>query len=272
MIPIEAKTNNGWENAIVGTNESFFTIDEGFTENNWQDFALLPNENTRGNVILKAFTEKDNENNATQPTPPTTEIDNNTNNNQMSKASNFDSANAFVTDVKIDEQNNVTEMTMKVSNIKIGDKDDKYTYYYCILETSDSTQIKNNYWQEIPADNVKIGEDGSCELLFHINLNEQVNLDIFRNSEKIYLHLKEKAEVDNQQLETIHVLDIQYNIDNVNRIAEVSPVQNIYVNPTDDTVANKILPKTGKLNIIIGMGLILGVSAFCYIRYRNIDK
>ncbi len=269
IIPIEAKVNNGFENAIVNSNESFFTIDEGFEQNTWQDFALLPNEATRGNVILKAFTQKSDETNNTQPiAPPPTEIDNNTNDKKMPKASNFEAASAFITNIKIDEQNDVSEMTIKVSGIKIGDKDNQYTYSYCILGTTDATQIKDNTWSEIPADNVKMEADGTCYLTFKVNLNEQVNLTDFRNADKIYLHVKEKAQNKNQQIETKHVLDIQYDIEQAEYPVEVANVKNV----KDDTVANKILPKTGNMRILIGIMLVLGVGVFCYVRYRNIDR
>ena len=45
ILPIEAKTTGGWEYSIVNANESFFTMDDGFDKNEWQDIALLENEN-----------------------------------------------------------------------------------------------------------------------------------------------------------------------------------------------------------------------------------
>lgn len=338
IIPIEAQTNNGWENAIVNSGESFFAIDSDFEENRWQDFALLENESIRGNVVLKAFTTKETTINASltniaitkQPNKteykqgedfeatgmevtatyangekrivtnytiedgiqlaagktsvivsytegnvtqrarqPITVLTKDIPKNKSPKASDFGTANAFITDMNINAENNVGNITVKVSNIKIGDEDDKYTYYYCILGTSDSTEVKDSYWIEVASDKVYRQADGTCNLILDINLKEQVNLNAFSNSNKIYLHLKEKAEINNQSIESIHALDIHSNVDTGN-IKEVSKSQN--ADSTDQTVANTILPKAGKWNILIGMIVILGMGTFCYVRYKNIDK
>ena len=210
------------------------------------------------------------ENNITVKTtqPITVSSNGQISNGKIPKASSFDSANAFISNVNIDGNNNITGMTVDVSNIKIGDIDDKYTFYYCILGTSDSTAVKDSYWIEISSDKVNLKSDGTIDLSLDVKLNDQVNISELTQSNKIYLHLKEKAEINNQTIETLNVLHINSNVQDTSYVSKAQNVQSA----NDSTVANKILPKTGKVNLIIGIVLILGIGIFSYIRYKNIDR
>ena len=412
QVSVESVREDGWEDAIVNSNESFYTTDIGLNNGEWVDLAQITTEAARGNNTIKAFatneeikqeselseimiskqptkvqykegedfdttgmeitavysngekkviseykvedgedlkegkttvtisyaengitktisqqitvttngntpggttpddntttggntTPDDNTTTAGNTTPDdntttggnTTPDDNTTtggnttpDNEKEPKASNFDSAKGVATNAVIYTYKELNkepycEMTIKISNIKIGDKDNKYTYYYCIATSKDASGIKDEYWISVPASKVKEESDGTYSITLDVSSKEQKNLEELSEADQGYLVVKEVAEINGKKIETINDVEVVLEEEPVvylddKKVGDVNQyIEGIIKNPNyiqDSTIANRILPNTGNLPLIIGaILLVLLVGGFAYFRYRNIDK
>lgn len=367
QIAVESVTTNGWEYAVVNTNESFLTTDSGLSSNQWQDLAQMSDEELNGNVTLKAFTAKEiseepvaelanisitkvpnkteykvgenfdttgmevtaiytngnrkvienyevkNGNNLTegqtevtisysengitktitQTITVTKESENPGKNEEpkpeekLPKASDFKEVKAFAKNAivytyKELNKESYAEMTIEITGIKVGDEEDKYTYYYCISGDNNSTNIKDEYWLEIPSENIKKQSDGTYSITLNIDSRELKNLSDLAEMEKTYLFIKEIAEINSKKLETVNNLEVTADIEpiiyvddkkvgNIDDFIDDS-IKNKESGYIDNTLANKILPNTGNLTIIGAILIIVIIGGFAYYRYKNIDR
>lgn len=317
-IALESVTDGGWENAIVNGNESFFTIGEGFENNEWVDLGLLADNSLRGNVTLKAYTEKSSTQNSDSDLDGEQEPgendnnnndnnddDNNNNNNEnedneqiqkQPKSSDFSKSKANLESIKFSDTE--AQVLIKVDNIIIGDEEDNYTYYYCITPSSLNDNISSNYWNDIPVTNISKQSDGTYTIDLDIDLLKQKNIAELYSKDKLYLHIKEVAELNGQKAESVNAFDILVNFSEIpskeennnsdnatnttntnttNTNNQNSTKENTNSNEANDvakdaTVANNILPYTGKINILIAISLIIILGGFLYYKYRNIDR
>lgn len=339
IIPTESPGEGIYKYAEYNENESFSTVNEGFEQNIWTDTVSFSAENLRGNVLIKAFTQKAEDNSdvvlsniavTKQPNktnykvgenfetegmevtatysngskkvvqnynvedgnsltlgkgfilisyteneitvkstlPIVVTVDGNTDaNNKTPKSSDFSSANAVYTKINIDTANNINQISVKVSNIKLGDEDDKYTYSYCILPTALTTYARDEYWVNVDSNKVYKENDGTYSIDIDIDWNNLKNVNELANATDLYIHIKEIAEINNQSAESINPIKLT-----VNDNTQTSTNNNLTSSVKDETVATSKLPKTGKISIILIFIIIIGIGSFSYYRYRNIDR
>ena len=286
-----------WGYAEVNANESFFTTDIDLENNKWTDTATwtkayfndtsseTTDKDYQGNVNIKAYTvattNSDDSNNEDK-------VDNENNNNneeddgeqrgeetkRQPAASKFEEAKATIVDAHISVDDNdasETNMTIKVSNIEIGDEENKYTYYYCLSENTDEETIKDEYWIEIPSEKITKENDGTYSITIYIDENTLPNFEEIENVENLRLFIKEIAEIDGNKLETVNslkiTLDIEPDIDDNDNNKQTQEESK-----KDETIAGKVLPFAGKISIILAIIGIISVASFTYFRYKNIDK
>lgn len=276
-ITLESNKETEYENAIVNEGESFVGV-LGTVEE--LDTALDVN----GNVSLKAFTEKTNVENQTEEEQP--EI------SEKSILSNFSNAIANIQYAKIDLstddiENSSVKATIKISNIIIGDEDAKYKYSHYISDTIGDKDIDKEYWNTIDNTLVK-EEDGTYSLTIQLDSNNLKNYNKITNEDNLYIYLKEEATKGDIQEENINKLKIKMDVDpTVNIDGEEGSINDIINDDnntqiensrkntvsTDTTIANKILPFTGYIPVIIvSFVVLLIIGIFTFIRYKKIDK
>ena len=57
IVSLESKMDGtAWQDAIVNAGESYFTTEQGFSANTWEDLATWRTEDLRGNLCIKAYT------------------------------------------------------------------------------------------------------------------------------------------------------------------------------------------------------------------------
>lgn len=303
-IALESVEDGGWENAVVNENESFYTVGDGFENNEWIDIGSLPQANLKGNVTLKAYTDKlENDENKTDDnkedentTDNKDEKEQEENNKKQPKSSDFSKATATLDNIELSET--IRKIYINVKNIWIGDEEDNYTYYYCITGSTSNDNINENYWIQVPTENISKQMDGTYTIALEIDIEKQKNLVEWFLADKLYLHIKEIAELNGQKLEAINGFDIQINSNEVpsdedkkdnsnsntdnkadtnNNTNQNSTNENTSSVPANDvskdaTVANVILPYTGKVHILIAIILLIVFGGFLYYKYRNIDR
>ena len=295
IMTMESNFNNTWwGTAEVNANESFFTTDIDLENNMWEDTATwtkadfndtssdTKDQDYQGNVNIKAYTVAttgDNDNN-----DDGNKEENNGEQEEETKRqptpSKFEEAKAAIVDAHIsvdDNDNSETNMTIKVSDIEIGNEENKYTYYYCLSENTDGETIKDEYWIEIPSEKITKENDGTYSITIYIDENTLTNFEEIENVENLRLFIKEIAEIDGNKIETVNnlkiTLDVDLDIDNNNdNNNNDDNKQKKEENKKDETIAEKVLPFAGKFSIVLAIIGIILVGSFTYFRYKNIDK
>ena len=167
------------------------------------------------------------------------------------------------------------KMKIKVTNIKVGDEEDKYSYYYYLSGTKGDKNIPDTNWKEAETEKQS---DGTYNLIININTKEMENINEISNSENLYLYIKEIAEINDKKLETINTLEIENNSDPViyldnNKVGSIEELLGqIKAEGKDSTTAPGTIPQTGKLPIIILIFAVLTIGGFSLYRYKNIDR
>lgn len=242
--------------------------------------------------------------NAKQTTPPTEDEDTNPDENNPTEgedtnpdendqtedkeatSSNFENAEAKTTDMKIyfnseDIENIEGKVTIKVSNIKIGAKDNTYTYYYYLSATQGDEDIEN--WNKAQA--VK-ESDGTYSITIELDTEDMESIEGIEEADNLFIYIKEIAQIDDSSKELITTMQIENNaevevyldgekvgsIDDIlssdTQINPENPNQNI-----DDTIADGTIPQAGVISMtiiaIIGIAIIGAIS---YHKFKNIDR
>lgn len=208
------------------------------------------------------------------------ETPNNPQNKKEPIASNFKESIAQITDAEIhmytiNADDSYIKMKIKVTNIKLGDEEDKYSYYYYLSGTKGDKNIPDTNWKEAETEKQS---DGTYSLIININTKEMENINEISNSENLYLYIKEIAEINDKKLETINTLEIENNSDPViyldnNKVGSIEELLGqIKAEGKDPTTAPGTIPQTGKLPIIILIFAVLTIGGFSLYRYKNIDR
>ena len=288
VVTLESKGEK-CESAVINEDESYCTTDEKFETNEWTDMATVEETALRGNFNIKAYTTTNtNIENNTQGNIPSDEVnkgnqgeEQNTGNEEENNPtfSNFDSAKAYIVSVNINTNGNEEEykMTINVSNIKIPDEGSSNKYYYAITDKN-SKDIEDENWIEISSNGIKKQSDGTYSIDLEIDMDKLNNFEQIVNSEDLYLAIKEVAVVNGEEVGKVNTLklllpsDLEEDLDYEDgKIVATSSIK--AQDPSKDTtIANKILPNTGTISIIVSIIAITIIGAFSYFRYKNIDK
>lgn len=247
---VESNVGGEYQNVTVNQNESFYTVDEYFEQNQWvdtYDISVINEENNvekiSGNTTIKAFTtynKRDSETPNTPTTPgepenpstPTTpenpeepnnpstpEEPNNPTITEKPVKSNFEDVKTNVTNANIylytdSKKQEYVEMTVELTGIKIGSEQTSYTYYYAVSPNNNVNEINDDNWIEIPSKNLKKLNDGTYALTINMNSKDMEYLEQFEDitdSNKGYVFIKEIAKVNDQKIETVNIEEISVN-------------------------------------------------------------
>lgn len=206
--------------------------------------------------------------------------------------SNFSSADGKITDTELyiytDNSNEgYTKFKIRISNIKMGDSDNDYTYYYYLSSIQGETNIDDNMWNRVDIYN---NNNGTITLEINVNTKDMEIYDELVESDNLFIYIKEVAKLGQKETETINTLpltkisedkiyvngELLNNDDtekpNRNQNNNQNNKPNDNQNKIDDTTAPGVLPQTGTLPIIIiAIGLV-AVGVISYHRFKNIDK
>ena len=187
---------------------------------------------------------------------------------------------------EIDETDYI-DIELTLSNIEHGNKETNYTYYY-YLSTNDSEENIQD-WIKINSKENNT-DDGKTSITFNINTKDLPNSEELANAERVYLYIKEVAnigdtEVEQTKTEVLKVdsnTSLEFYIDNelIGTIDDViddeikieSPDKNGSSNNSDGTTAGGILPQTGVLPIGVLIAVLVGIGIWKYIRYKRMCK
>ena len=203
--------------------------------------------------------------------------------------SDFTNAESAITQAKLyfnseDLSQASSEMTIKISGIKIGAESNTYTYYYHIS----GTQGDNNITDWVKAEAVK-ESDGTYSITLNLKSEELQNYAEITESDNLYVYIREVAEIDQQTEEQTVTLEVDNQaepecyIDGV-MVGGIDDVLNYNNNNSnngngnanqnkDNTVASGILPYAGGITFKILVAVfIIAFGGFAYYRYKNIDR
>lgn len=238
------------------------------------------------NGVTKTATQSITVNPKTTPTPTPDENKNPVNSDFTNVSANIINAQLYFYTDDIDKS--YSTMQIKISNIKIGDEDNQYTYYYYLSGTQGITNIPTDAWKKAEATKEN---NGTYSITIDINTQNIKNIDELVQSENLFLYLKEIAEINDESKESINTLEI--NGDNIEPIIYVNDKKvgsidevleeiknsqnknegNNNEQEDDETIAQKIIPKAGMLSITIILLVIMSIIGIVsYYKFKNIDR
>ena len=203
--------------------------------------------------------------------------------------SNFTNAESVITESKLyfssdDLSKASSEITIKISGIKIGDESNNYTYYYYVS----GTQGDNNITDWVKTEAVK-ENDGTYSITLNLKSEELKNYTEITESDNLYVYIRETAEINQQSAEQIVTLEVDNQVEpecyidgvmvggiedvlNYNSNNNNTNAGNVNQNK-DNTVATGILPYTGGTGFKAMLAvIIIAFGGFAYYRYKNIDR
>ena len=180
-------------------------------------------------------------------------------------------------------------LQLTLSNIMHGNEETNYTYYFYLSSSDTEENIEN--WIRIDAEEILM-DDGTVAINFEVDTRDISNIEELNNSDRIYLYIKEVANIgdvgleqikvsvlepskntsiifylDNQMVGTIDdVIDDDITIDRPDNNGSAGGVNN------DKTTAGGIIPQAGVIPIGIVILTIAGIGIFGYIKYKNMYK
>lgn len=209
-------------------------------------------------------------------------------------SSNFDGATANLKEVEYrfyasNNDGSYAKMKIKISNIKIGDEDDTYTYYYYLSGTQGDT-VSDSKWQKVVATKEN---DGTYSIIIDVKTNEIANANEISQSDNMYVYIKEVAEINGKQAQVTKTLKVSQDESTITAFylddKKVGSLENILSqiggnnnmnnnannsnNATDNTTATGTIPQAGIIPIIaISLIVILLIGGISYYRFKNIDR
>ena len=205
--------------------------------------------------------------------------------------SDFSNAKSVITESKIyfnskDLTQSSSEITIKISDIKMGNETNTYKYYYHISGTQGDENITDWKETEIEKEN-----DGTYSITLHIQSDIVNNYAEVTESDNLYVYIREVAQVDGNEVENIVTLQTENQSEpecyiDGNYVGGIEDVLNYnngnHNNSTnngnegqkeDNTVASGILPYAGSVAFkVIVILAIIAFAGFAYYRYKNIDR
>ena len=293
-IALEAPCDNTIYDCVeIETGKCYWSIDNQYQKNSWADCSGLNSLSNGGapdsDLTIKAFTTKKSEiGNPDEPINP--------GNNSKAIPTDFDNAKAnvisakgfYFTDANTKEY---TLLEINVDNLSRNLNNDDFEYYY-YLSTNSAEKINSQNMIRITE-----SQNSNSKLTFTVDTRKLANYSDLLVGNNLYLYIMEKAIKDDDSVVTItkgllinNSVKLEVYKDNVkqndasqgetnnNQGSQSANTQTNENNTTtkkenDDTVANKILPNTGKKIILIICVLSLtvtGVILYKKDKYMNI--
>lgn len=187
--------------------------------------------------------------------------------------SNYDKAKAELQELKLEGNNQESSVNIKikVTGIEVKNLSDKYQHYFYLSSNSKEDNIQEDKW--IPAGKFEKQDDGTYALMLEIT--EESQLADIKEDGSVYVYIKEVATLNGKSTTVIsNGIELKLYSSEIETKRE-EDTTTITSNKTknDTTVANKVLPNTGYIPVIIFLIISLTiVGIFVYIRYKNIDK
>ena len=209
--------------------------------------------------------------------------------------SNFSSADGKITEIEHyiytdDTNKNYSKFKIIISNIKIGNSENDYTYYYYLSSIQGEIDIKDDMWKKVDIYN---NNNGTITLEMNVNTNDITKYEELFESDNLYVYIKEISKINKKEVETINTIplikdsedkiyingELSDGIDTDTPNENENQNNNLGNNPNnnqnnnvDDTTAPGILPQTGTLPIIVLAISFVIIGVISYSRFKNIDK
>lgn len=169
------------------------------------------------------------------------------------------------------------KMKIKISNIKVGNEKNTYTYYYYLSDEQGKKDIKDKEWKKVEAHN----ENGSVTITIDINTKEMQNIEQISEADNLFIYIKEVAEIEGKSKTIISEMSIQNTAEvsiylddkKVNSLDEITKKEENNSNDKDNTTATGVIPQTGAFPIILTSVMIIAIlGGISYYKFKNIDK
>lgn len=247
--------------------ESFIAKEEqAQKDSQWLDIGDSSSSSYLGNLCIKGITV--NQYSGIIANEEEKEDSKTDNNN-----SNYDKAKAELQEIKLEgnNQGSSVNIKIKVTGIEVKNSSEKYQHYFYLSSNSKENNIQEDKW--IPAGKFEKQDDGTYALMLEIT--EESQLADIKEDGSVYVYIKEVATLNGKSTTVIsNGIELKLYSSEIETKKE-EDTTTITSNKTknDTTVANKVLPNTGYIPVIIFLIISLTiVGIFVYIRYKNIDK
>jgi len=262
----EAKEENP-DIVLSKAKESFVVREEqAQKDSQWLDIGDSSSSSYLGNLCIKGITVNQYSGSiANEEEKEDSKTDNNN--------SNYDKAKAELQELKLEGNNQESSVNIKikVTGIEVKNSSDKYQHYFYLSSNSKEDNIQEDKW--IPAGKFEKQDDGTYALMLEIT--EESQLADIKEDGSVYVYIKEVATLNGKSTTVIsNGIELKLYSSEIETKKE-EDTTTITSNKTknDTTVANKVLPNTGYIPVIIFLIISFAiVGMFVYIRYKNIDK
>lgn len=263
-------TKLGTENITVyyGGKSSSYTVD------------IVSSGSGDTNTITTNTTANTTANTTTNTTTNTTGGDNKDTSTPISSdfkkaIANIEESNSYFYTAKTSD--NYTKMKIVISNIKIGDSKDLYTYYYHISGKQGETNLSKDDWAAVDSTSVVKNLDGTLSINLEINSKDLKNYAELVDADNLYLYLKEVASNNGTAVESINTMQINNTSETTYYVNDIKAGSLADVTSGKDfTTASNKIPQTGNVPIIVviilGMFIIGMGTYFAYYKNKNIIR
>lgn len=262
----EAKYEN--PNIVLSNpKESFIAKEEqAQKDSQWLDIGDSSSDSYLGNLCIKGITV--NQYSGIIANEEEKEDSKTYNNN-----SNYDKAKAELQELKLEGNNQESSVNIKikVTGIEVKNLSDKYQHYFYLSSNSKENNIQEDKW--IPAGKFEKQDDGTYALMLEIT--EESQLADIKEDGSVYVYIKEVATLNGKSTTLIsNGIELKVDTSEIETKKEENTTTiTSNTNKNDTTIANKVLPNTGYIPVIIFLIISFTiVGIFVYIRYKNIDK
>lgn len=262
--------------------ESFVvSAEEANSDSAWLDIGDASGENYLGNLCIKGITVDNYSGTIANVTDNNSESDTSEEKNDLPQNSNYDKAIAVLTELQLsgyvsaDTNESSVKMSIEIQGIEVENVCEEYQHYFYLSSQSDAKDIEESKW--VKAEKFEKKSDGTYTLT--IEITDESQLADIDESGSIYVYVKEIATTGGKStILTTNAIELVIFTSELDKEEEDNVITITY-NPStenkqkDTTTANKILPNTGYISVIITVIIIAGMIGIIeYIRYKNIDK
>ena len=247
--------------------ESFIAKEEqAQKDSQWLDIGDSSSSSYLGNLCIKGITVNQYSGSiANEEEKEDSKTDNNN--------SSYDKAKAELQEIKLEgnNQGSSVNIKIKVTGIEVKNSSEKYQHYFYLSSNSKEDNIQEDKW--IPAGKFEKQDDGTYDLMLEIT--EESQLADIKEDGSVYVYIKEVATLNGKSTTLIsNGIELKVDTSEIETKKEENTTTiTSNTNKNDTTIANKVLPNTGYIPVIIFLIISFAiVGMFVYIRYKNIDK
>ena len=262
----EAKEENP-DIVLSKAKESFVVREEqAQKDSQWLDIGDSSSSSYLGNLCIKGITVNQYSGSiANEEEKEDSKTDNNN--------SNYDKAKAELQEIKLEgnNQGSSVNIKIKVTGIEVKNSSEKYQHYFYLSSNSKENNIQEDKW--IPAGKFEKQDDGTYALTLEVT--EESQLADIKEDGSVYVYIKEVATLNGKSTTLIsNGIELKVDTSEIETKKEENTTTiTSNTNKNDTTIANKVLPNTGYIPVIIFLIISFAiVGMFVYIRYKNIDK